>query len=621
MTAPAPALVPTRSAIEAWSTAHLADAATSWRAAAKASEDAFDQHRQNIASPGGTNWEGDAKDAALNRVTADIGVVDRQSAALREAAGIAENAVSDINSAQREVLAAITAAESDDFTVGEDLSVTDNRAYDEETAAARVAAAVEHAEDIRWNAERLVQADAHVGQRLESKAADLEGIKFDGEGETDQGDPTIRLVDSKTEASGSDADESRPPGEQATGQIGPFPVPKSVEDAAKNAEGKPAGEPPAESDAGGDLGDLLGVPEEASEGKPADAGEAQPGGLPPALSQVPPPPDRAAIDRQAAKVDAARQNLDAAQAKLDAATGEAYTQGAGAGPGRDVTNPLSQSVFDARAELTEQTRVLNELNYASAASGGETAPVAPLPPNADVQAFPPPPSFGEQAAEGLTDASHDINKATFGLVPDVAHDVQVFSNWGEYSGAEQAGAVADLAGSVPVPGAKPLAEAFQHGFDVLGGSRHLDDIPTPNLDPPAPIDPPSIPVDHSPVGDMPHVDINMKDGWSEFQQSQMQQKIEAFNNAVGDQGFNQVPPVPRDPAIRQEFLDSLGLDRVPPGFHVDHTRDLQAGGLDAVENMGLLDGSVNSSFGSQLNKGMNQFPPGTTFGGVRLPDP
>jgi hypothetical protein len=30
---------------------------------------------------------------------------------------------------------------------------------------------------------------------------------------------------------------------------------------------------------------------------------------------------------------------------------------------------------------------------------------------------------------------------------------------------------------------------------------------------------------------------------------------------------------------------------------------------------------VNSSFGSQLNKGMNQFPPGTVFGGVRLPDP
>ncbi|WP_237081323.1 hypothetical protein [Mycobacteroides abscessus] len=121
--------------------------------------------------------------------------------------------------------------------------------------------------------------------------------------------------------------------------------------------------------------------------------------------------------------------------------------------------------------------------------------------------------------------------------------------------------------------------------------------------------------------DLPHIDMNMKDNWSEFQQSQMQHKIEQFNKAVGDQGFSQTPPGVRDPAIRQLFLDTLGLDRVPPGFHVDHTRDLQAGGFDAVDNMGLLDGSVNMSFGSQLNAGMNQFPPGTIFGGVRPPVP
>ncbi|MBB4856675.1 hypothetical protein HNP40_004098 [Mycobacteroides chelonae] len=135
--------------------------------------------------------------------------------------------------------------------------------------------------------------------------------------------------------------------------------------------------------------------------------------------------------------------------------------------------------------------------------------------------------------------------------------------------------------------------------------------------------------EHSGVGtgdiggghDLPHIDMNMKDNWTEFQQSQMQHKIEQFNKAVGDQGFSQTPPGVRDPAVRQLFLDTLGLDRVPPGFHVDHTRDLQAGGIDAIDNMGLLDGSVNMSFGSQLNAGMNQFPPGTIFGGVRPPDP
>lgn len=63
----APAAIPSRSQMEQWSTAHLATAATHWRSAASAAEDAFDQHRANIAAPGGTTWEGDSKDAALAR--------------------------------------------------------------------------------------------------------------------------------------------------------------------------------------------------------------------------------------------------------------------------------------------------------------------------------------------------------------------------------------------------------------------------------------------------------------------------------------------------------------------------------------------------------------------------
>lgn len=185
--------IPTRTEIEAWTTSHLADAASAWRGAAAASEDAFDQHRQNINSPGGTTWEGDAKDAALDRVARDTAVVGSQNETLLAAADTAENGVTDINAAQREVIAAITAAEADGFRVGEDLSVTDTCAYDLDTAAARATAATEHAEDIRWTAERLAQADNLAGQQLQAKAAELEGIRFDGEG--DSRDPTIRMVD------------------------------------------------------------------------------------------------------------------------------------------------------------------------------------------------------------------------------------------------------------------------------------------------------------------------------------------------------------------------------------------------------------------------------------------
>lgn len=117
-------------------------------------------------APGGTEWTGEGKDAALDRVTADIAVVDRQAEVQGEAAAIADNGAADIEAAKRDVLAAIAETEADGFRVGEDLSVTDTRRIDLDTLAARQAAAAEHAEDIRWNAERLVAAVAFTGQRL-----------------------------------------------------------------------------------------------------------------------------------------------------------------------------------------------------------------------------------------------------------------------------------------------------------------------------------------------------------------------------------------------------------------------------------------------------------------------
>lgn len=508
--AAATASLPTRSEIEAWSTSHLSDAATSWRSAAAASEGAFDEHRQNISSPGGTTWEGDAKDAALDRVTKDVTVVGRQGDVLREAAELAENGAHDIKAAKDKAVEAITAAENDGFTVGEDLSVTDTREYDIDTIAERNRALTEHAEDIRWAAEQLMQADKLVGDRLQAKSADLEAIRFEDEGDGRDGEPTVQLVDNKVDKPDEDRkDESGDkPAEQATGQIGPFAVPKSVEDAAKKSGLKPDEKPPAPDDGG--LGDLLGVGDNP-EGKPEDGqaakpGEEKPGGLPPVLSQVPPPPDKATIDRQAAKVESARQALAAAQAKLDDAAGQGYMQGAGAGPSRDDTNALSQAVFDARAELTEQTRVLNELNHASAAHGGPTAPVAPLPENADVQAFPKEPPVLERAtgafAEGMKDTSKTIWDAT---MPDVGNMYDVATDFDGATPEQKRQAAIDAAGMLPVPGAKILGEGIEHGLDALGAAgRHVDDAPTPHVDVDAPsgghapVDAPAAP------GDVPH---------------------------------------------------------------------------------------------------------------------
>lgn len=498
--------LPSRSEIEEWPTQHLDDAATQLRSMGTESVTLFDEHRQSIAAPGGITWEGDAKDAALDRVTADSAVVRRQTAVQDEAADIAENGGHDVRAAKGEALDAIAAAENDGFTVDEDLTVTDTRKYDITTIAERNKAAAEHAEDIRWYAERLVQTDAFTGQRLQKKVGELEGIRFDGEGEGRDGAPTVQLVDNKVQDKpGEDhKDETGDkPAEQATGHVGPFAVPKSVEDAAKKPEAKPEHKPPVTGDAGGDLGDLLGANDTAEgkqqDGQPAKPADEKPAGLPPVLSQVPPPPDKAAIDRQTAKVEVARQTLAAAQAKLDDAAGQGYMQGAGAGPSRDDTNALSQAVFDARAELTEQTRVLNELNHASAAAGGPTAPVAPLPQNSDVQAFPPEPPVLERAtgalAEGMRDTSKTVCDAT---MPDVGNMYDVATDWDGATPAERTQAIADAAGMVPLPGARILGEGVEHGLDAMGGvARHVDDAPTPHVD----VDP--LPTPHTHVDDVP----------------------------------------------------------------------------------------------------------------------
>src|SRR5690348_3400780 len=67
--------IPTRSQIENWNATHLENAAGRWRTSAAESEELFDRQRQIVSAPGGTEWEGTAKDAALDRITRDMSVV------------------------------------------------------------------------------------------------------------------------------------------------------------------------------------------------------------------------------------------------------------------------------------------------------------------------------------------------------------------------------------------------------------------------------------------------------------------------------------------------------------------------------------------------------------------
>ncbi len=484
--------VPSRSDVESWDSSDLESAATRWRAAAGALESAFEQHRQNILTPGGTTWEGDAKDAALDRVTADTSVVRLQGDVHREAADIASRGSEDIQGARSRVLEAIAEAEQDDFSVGDDLSVTDNLAYDVETAAARATAATEHAEFIRWRAEQLVATDALAGQQLQAKASELEGIRFEGESNGNEPDPTIRLVDNKTEDKDSQADspervEPGSPPEESAGTWQDMLVPEGTAEATDGAD---AAESPLEARLG--------------EAKTAD--DQQPSSLDEALSEVGGQPvtapptalerirdqhagngksedrrytqhpleapivgaDPSVVGQQQARVEAAHESVASAQAALDDALAQSTVAGAGAGPSRDQLDALGQALFDARGEVTSQTEVLENLNAAAGEVGGGRVPIPALPENADVQAFPQEPS-------AFAEGSRALSEGSLGFIPDVAHDVDVFTNWSEHSVEDRVGAVLDVAGAAPLPGGKFVTEGLEHAVDAFNTTRHVDD--------------------------------------------------------------------------------------------------------------------------------------------------
>lgn len=244
----------------------------------------------------------------------------------------------------------------------------------------------------------------------------------------------------------------------------------------------------------------------------------------------------------------------------------------------------------------------------------------------------------DNATRALTDPASTLGPANpLSSLSGAAHELpEAINNPGHYAGgklfdATVAGATLPFGGEgafgrALLPevgaverGALPQLGAFSH--DVAPG------IPHSVLDPPLGGGHGPLSLDHGLPSDfggsspLPNMDIYPHDSWTPFQQSQMDMKIQEFNNAIGENGFQQTAPVPRDPTIRQLFLNELGLDRVPPGMHVDHIRDLQAGGRDAFENMMLLDGRVNMSFGAQMNARFNEFPEGTLFGKVQIAPP
>lgn len=237
----------TLSQIQAWSTAHLTDAASYWTKTADQWEDAFLTLRNQSHS---VAWQGAGGDSLRQRTGADLTVVTGKADKLRQAAGIARSGASDISAAKQQALHAIEDAQNAGFTVGEDLSVsyTDHGGSVAEQAA-RQAQAEQMATQIWSRAGQLEATDAKVAGQITAAAGDVGNTSF---GSAHNG---VNLVDFKQDGgpkppnSPWDIPDKPPPttGNQAQPPNGsPEKLPQPLRDFLDfQLKGQPIPNPPA----------------------------------------------------------------------------------------------------------------------------------------------------------------------------------------------------------------------------------------------------------------------------------------------------------------------------------------------------------------------------------------
>jgi guanyl-specific ribonuclease Sa len=183
---------PGLSALLAWPTDHLTEAASHWESVGDRSYGVAHGVWSDALT---VDWDGDAADALRTDTHADLmttsGVVDQ----LQAAATTARSGASELDAARSQVRYAVEDARSAGFEVGEDLSVTDRTSGGSAAQmAARQVAAETHAANIGGRAAQLIGVDAQVATRVTAVVA--------GVGNTFSPAPSVngqvRAVDSRT---------------------------------------------------------------------------------------------------------------------------------------------------------------------------------------------------------------------------------------------------------------------------------------------------------------------------------------------------------------------------------------------------------------------------------------
>jgi hypothetical protein len=183
---------PGLSALLAWPTDHLTEAATHWETVGERSYGVAHGVWRDALT---VDWRGEAAEALRTDTHADMMTTSAVVDQLQSAASVARSGASDLGAARSQMRYAVEDARSAGFEVGEDLSVTDRMAGGSAAQrVARQAAAQAFAGDIGGRAAQLVSVDAQVAGRITAAVAGV-GATFRP---TPPTNGQVHAVDSRT---------------------------------------------------------------------------------------------------------------------------------------------------------------------------------------------------------------------------------------------------------------------------------------------------------------------------------------------------------------------------------------------------------------------------------------
>lgn len=162
---------PNLSALLAWPTDHLTQAAAHWEAVSERSYGVVHQVWRDGTS---VDWRGEAADTLRSATHADLQATSAAVDQLQVATRVARSGASDLYAARSRVRYAVDDAHTAGFEVGEDLSVTDCMGGGSGAQrAARQAAAQAFAGEIRQSAAQLVGLDQQVAGKITAAVAGI----------------------------------------------------------------------------------------------------------------------------------------------------------------------------------------------------------------------------------------------------------------------------------------------------------------------------------------------------------------------------------------------------------------------------------------------------------------